>query len=82
MIGIHSGGDLRLAEQTGDMLYQIAFGRSRPSLTRNPSTEVLLDEPLEIGVGGLGIIGRKISVWRNMGNGEGERVAEGIVGFN
>lgn len=64
------------------MLHQIDFGRTRSSLARNRSTEILLDEPLEIGVGGSGIIGRKVSVWRNMGNGLGQQVAEGIVGFN
>ncbi|KAK9426585.1 hypothetical protein SUNI508_00112 [Seiridium unicorne] len=83
MIGIHSTGDLRASEQSREMmLHQFDFGGARPSLARSRSTEILLDHPLEIGVGGKGIIGRKISVWRNMGDGEGVRVAEGIVGFN
>lgn len=83
MIGIHATGDLRLADQAAEMmLHQLDFKRSRPSIARSRSTEIILDEPLEIGVGGQGIIGRKVSVWRGRGNGEGIRVAEGIVGFN
>ncbi|KAH6652573.1 hypothetical protein BKA67DRAFT_659272 [Truncatella angustata] len=84
MIGIHAAGDLRMVgcpeEET--MLHRFDFRRARPSLSRSCSAEVLLDEPLEIGVGGRGIIGRKVSVWRDRGGGEGVRVAEGIVGFN
>ncbi|KAI1858962.1 uncharacterized protein JN550_012320 [Neoarthrinium moseri] len=66
------------------LLHSFDFGRARPALAARRSgggsMEVLLARPLEIGVGGDGIIGRKVTVWRTEAG--GARVAEGIVGFN
>ncbi|KAI1841264.1 hypothetical protein JX266_012500 [Neoarthrinium moseri] len=87
VVGIHATGDLRsssssLSEQA--LLHSFDFGRARPALAARRSgggsMEVLLARPLEIGVGGDGIIGRKVTVWRTEAG--GARVAEGIVGFN
>lgn len=64
------------------LLHRLDFSAVRPSAIRIRSTELRLEEPLEIGVGGSGIIGRKVSVWRDSGNGRGVMIAEGIVGFN
>lgn len=64
------------------LLHRLDFSAARPSVIRTRSTELRLEEPLEIGVGGSGIIGLKVSVWRDSGNGRGVRIAEGIVGFN
>ncbi|KAF7535241.1 hypothetical protein G7054_g5562 [Neopestalotiopsis clavispora] len=64
------------------LLHRLDFSAAQPSVVRTRSTEIRLEEPLEIGVGGSGIIGRKVSVWRDSGNGRGVRIAEGIVGFN
>jgi hypothetical protein len=83
VVGIHATGDLRAAHRSEDaMLHRLDFRQAYPSLTRTRSTQILLEEPLEIAVGGQGIIGRKISVWWDKGDGEGVTVAEGIVGFN
>ncbi|ETS79851.1 hypothetical protein PFICI_07380 [Pestalotiopsis fici W106-1] len=65
------------------LLHRLDLSAACPSLVRTArSTELRLEGPLEIGVGGVGIIGRKVSVWRDSGNGRGVRIAEGIVGFN
>ncbi|KAK6212374.1 hypothetical protein LQW54_005327 [Pestalotiopsis sp. IQ-011] len=84
VVGIHSTGDMRTTTTTtgyDDLLHRLDFRTSLCGRTRS-SAGLVLDEPLEIGVGGGGIIGRKVSVWRDFGNGRGVRVAEGIVGFN
>lgn len=82
VVGIHSTGDMRTGTAGyDDLLHRLDFRTSPYGRTRS-SAGLVLDEPLEIGVGGDGIIGRKVSVWRDFGNGRGVRVAEGIVGFN
>jgi hypothetical protein len=84
VVGIHATGDLRSEMQQESLLHKFSLGEQRPFGAElcNRSMEVLLAEPLEIGVGGCGIIGRKITVWRGEGEGEDIRIAEGIVGFN
>ncbi|KAI0168180.1 hypothetical protein BJ166DRAFT_250140 [Pestalotiopsis sp. NC0098] len=81
VVGIHSTGDMRTMTGHDDLLHRLDFRTSLFGRARS-SAGFPLDEPLEIGVGGDGIIGRKVSVWRDFGNGRGVRVAEGIVGFN
>jgi hypothetical protein len=41
--------------------------------------EIKLDQPLTIGVGGNGIIGRRVTLW--MDN-DMRCIAEGVIGFN
>lgn len=76
VVGVHQTGDLRSDDQ-GPLLHSFDFRRP-PVGSR--SVEVRLSRPLEIGVGGAGIIGRRVSVW--LGGQGGRQVAEGIVGFN
>ncbi|KAJ4263033.1 hypothetical protein NW762_006646 [Fusarium torreyae] len=44
--------------------------------------ELPLQGPLSLGVGGDGIIGRRVSLYSRLASGQDKIVAEGIVGFN
>ncbi|EMR68174.1 hypothetical protein MGN70_002462 [Eutypa lata] len=87
VVGIHASGDLLKPAFQSPILHHFGFregvitANNRP--TSRAETEILLTTPLEIGVGGDGIIGRRVTVWRRSGIADGEfPVAEGIVGYN
>ncbi|RYP51862.1 hypothetical protein DL769_010747 [Monosporascus sp. CRB-8-3] len=95
VVGIHASGDLLTPASQSPVLYQFELSEGAPRRTdtgaRPCSTEVRLARPLPLGVGGDGIIGRRVTVWsrrrRAACGGEGDEaallpVAEGIVGFN
>lgn len=103
VVGIHATGDLLKPAFQSPILHQFGFtgssnnddnnnnnNKRSASSSSSSCTEVLLATPLEIGVGGDGIIGRRVTVWRRGGSGasgsgsssSSRPVAEGIVGYN
>ncbi|RYO80090.1 hypothetical protein DL764_009941 [Monosporascus ibericus] len=95
VVGIHASGDLLTLASQSPVLYQFELDEGAPRRIDAGawpcSTEVRLAQPLPLGVGGDGIIGRRVTVWsrrcRAAGGGKGDEaallpVAEGIVGFN
>ncbi|RYP24501.1 hypothetical protein DL765_000521 [Monosporascus sp. GIB2] len=95
VVGIHASGDLLTPASQSPVLYRFGLGEGAPRRTDMGAgpcgTEVRLARPLPLGVGGDGIIGRRVTVWsrrrRAAGGDEGDEaallpVAEGIVGFN
>ncbi|KAM0558302.1 hypothetical protein ACHAPJ_004996 [Fusarium lateritium] len=76
---IHSSGDLtRNASECG--LFR-QFSLQTPP-TSQEFVELPLQGPLSLGVGGDGIIGRRVSLYSRLASGQDKIVAEGIVGFN
>ncbi|RYO88025.1 hypothetical protein DL766_007506 [Monosporascus sp. MC13-8B] len=95
VVGIHASGDLLTPASRSPVLYQFGLGEGAPRRTDMGAgpcgTEVRLARPLPLGVGGDGIIGRRVTVWSRRGRAAGSDkgdeaallpVAEGIVGFN
>ena len=89
---ISATGDLQRPALESPILHRIGFreaakppqipSQQTPSLRRPQSQiRVPLATPLDLGVGGDGIIGRRVTLWRSDDDGAGP-VAEGIVGFN
>ena len=82
-------GDLQRPALESPILHRIGFRGAAPrSGTQTPSQtsseiRVSLAAPLDLGVGGDGIIGRRVTLWRDVDDDGGAGpVAEGIVGFN
>ncbi|KAF4121887.1 hypothetical protein GMORB2_1727 [Geosmithia morbida] len=75
---IHSTGDLRAHQGDCGLFRQFAF----PAAMSKDHVEFELDSPLAVGVGGEGIIGRRVSLCSGPVASEENTVAQGIVGFN
>ena len=84
-VNIHnsSTGDLTIPRNECTVFQQFSLPASHYTNSDERSLEVKLPQRLEIGVGGHGIIGRRISMSQHVDNpNENAYVAEGIVGFN
>lgn len=79
-----ASGDLLQPAFQSPILHRFGFGFGFPE-GEGVRSSSRLATPLEIGVGGDGIIGRRVTVWRSGaadGSSGGFPVAEGIVGYN
>ncbi|KAI0016298.1 hypothetical protein F4780DRAFT_696896 [Xylariomycetidae sp. FL0641] len=74
-IGIHETGDLTQPARLSPYLYEFDMKTG----TQDPSYHTPLTRPMKIEVGGDGIIGRRVSLFRANLNAP---VAEGIIGYN
>ncbi|KKA29474.1 hypothetical protein TD95_003401 [Thielaviopsis punctulata] len=76
---IHKSGDLsKPAHECGSLNeFEISFDSDSESDDGSSMTDILLAKPIDIGVGGDGVIGRRISLVM-----DGECIAQGIIGFN
>ncbi|KAL2754194.1 hypothetical protein ACRALDRAFT_1076030 [Sodiomyces alcalophilus JCM 7366] len=91
LIVIHKSGDLTQRPEDCGHFCQISFSRSAASLIEDgQALEIPLCTPISLEVGSEGIIGRRVSLFRNLHEETSSpsptrltgAVAEGIVGFN
>ncbi|KAH8673508.1 hypothetical protein BX600DRAFT_455445, partial [Xylariales sp. PMI_506] len=80
-VGIHKTGDLTTSAIISPFIYKFPLQKtlSRSDCGSEMATmEAELSQPLELGVGGDGIIGRRVTIWAPDAI---EPIAEGIIGY-
>ncbi|KAI1469490.1 uncharacterized protein F4812DRAFT_423293 [Daldinia caldariorum] len=81
IVGIHETGDLTRSAIMSPFLHKFNMARTDSTLQSDQgrSIEVPLTHPMNIEVGGDGIIGRRVTLWLQ---GAVDPIAEGIIGYN
>ncbi|KAK7966626.1 uncharacterized protein PG986_000903 [Apiospora aurea] len=79
-IGIHKLGDLTTSALVSPFIHKFSLEGKDPDCDARPRTmSASLSHPLRIEVGHEGIIGRRVTVWKQGGV---SPLAEGIIGYN
>lgn len=80
MIGIHETGDLTTSAIISPFKYRFGLQRSLGhDVYSQFQMQAQLSSPLPLGVGGEGIIGRRVTIWKRNSTAP---FAEGIIGYN
>ncbi|KAK8034496.1 hypothetical protein PG993_009491 [Apiospora rasikravindrae] len=79
-IGIHKLGDLTTSALVSPFIHKFNLGGKDSDCNTEPrALSASLSHPLRIEVGHEGIIGRRVTVWKQGG---ASPLAEGIIGYN
>lgn len=80
MIGIHETGDLTTSAIISPFKYRFGLQRSLGhDVNSQFKMQTKLSSPLPLGIGGEGIIGRRVTLWKRDSTAP---FAEGIIGYN